>query len=219
MSSTDTSAYDKSQPLIPVTPDEWDARFSETPDEWYFGRDPSDLARLTYGYWKTLQPELPAHVLDFGCGEGRDAVFFSQKGFEVTAVDGSHVALAKLNRLANENIAHIASVQQVELDSFPITSQYSVVSAHNSLQFIGKKMPGTIRHMKAIAPSGAFHAISGFSDEAEVTHDNPDLYVLKRGELKQMYSDWFVLYYSEEILWREPSQNFFSFAKIIAHKP
>ena len=145
MSSTDTSSYDKSKHVIPVTPDEWDTRFSETPDEWYFGREPSDLARLTYGYWKTLQPDLPLHVLDFGCGEGRDAVYFSQKGFEVTAVDGSEVALEKLHRLANENIAHVSSVQHVELDKFAITSDYSIVSAHNSLQFIGKKMPGTIR--------------------------------------------------------------------------
>lgn len=34
-----------------------------------------------------LQPD--AHILDFGCGSGRDTAYFRQKGFEVTPTDGS----------------------------------------------------------------------------------------------------------------------------------
>ncbi len=30
-----------------------------------------------------------AHILDFGCGSGRDTKYFLDKGFQVTAVDGS----------------------------------------------------------------------------------------------------------------------------------
>ena len=29
-----------------------------------------------------------AHILDLGCGSGRDSLFFLQQGFQVTAVDG-----------------------------------------------------------------------------------------------------------------------------------
>ena len=31
-----------------------------------------------------------AHILDFGCGSGRDTKYFLDKGYKVTAVDGSH---------------------------------------------------------------------------------------------------------------------------------
>lgn len=30
-----------------------------------------------------------AHILDFGCGSGRDTKYFLEKGFRVTAIDGS----------------------------------------------------------------------------------------------------------------------------------
>ena len=30
-----------------------------------------------------------AHILDFGCGSGRDTKYFLDKGYQVTAVDGS----------------------------------------------------------------------------------------------------------------------------------
>lgn len=36
-----------------------------------------------------------AHILDFGCGAGRDTRYFLEQGFEVTAVDGSE-ALCKI---------------------------------------------------------------------------------------------------------------------------
>lgn len=30
-----------------------------------------------------------SHILDFGCGSGRDTKYFLDKGFKVTAIDGS----------------------------------------------------------------------------------------------------------------------------------
>ena len=78
---------------IPITSKEWDERYSKEPNDWYFGRDPSDLARWTWKYWNLFQPDLPLNLLDLGCGEGRDSVFFTQKGFDVTAVDGSDMHL------------------------------------------------------------------------------------------------------------------------------
>ena len=36
---------------------------------------------------KLLAPK--AHILDFGCGSGRDTKYFLEQGFQVTAIDGS----------------------------------------------------------------------------------------------------------------------------------
>jgi 2-polyprenyl-3-methyl-5-hydroxy-6-metoxy-1,4-benzoquinol methylase len=36
-----------------------------------------------------------ARVLDVGCGEGRDSVFFAERGFDVTGVDIARSGLAK----------------------------------------------------------------------------------------------------------------------------
>src|SRR5574344_200429 len=40
------------------------------------------------------------HILDFGCGSGRDSIFFKSKGFQVTAIDGS----IELANIASTNI-------------------------------------------------------------------------------------------------------------------
>ena len=38
-------------------------------------------------FLKLLAPK--AHILDFGCGSGRDTKYFLEQGFQVTAIDGS----------------------------------------------------------------------------------------------------------------------------------
>ena len=42
--------------------------------------------------------ETGAHILDFGCGSGRDTKFFLEQGYQVDAIDGS----AELCKLASE---------------------------------------------------------------------------------------------------------------------
>ena len=41
-------------------------------------------------------------ILDLGCGEGRDATFLLNKGYNVTAVDYSNEAINKCNELTND---------------------------------------------------------------------------------------------------------------------
>lgn len=41
-------------------------------------------------------------VLDLACGDGRNALFLAESGFEVTAVDFSEAALNRLKRVCRE---------------------------------------------------------------------------------------------------------------------
>ena len=43
------------------------------------------------------------HLLELGCGNGRDSLFFLQKGLRVTALDASDTAVENLNALTAEN--------------------------------------------------------------------------------------------------------------------
>src|SRR5438552_17993218 len=49
-----------------------------------------------------LSPESlpPGRAIDLGCGSGANAVYLAERGFHVTGVDFSRVALAKARRLA-----------------------------------------------------------------------------------------------------------------------
>lgn len=71
----------------------WDDRFSQ--QAYTYGTQPNDFLREARTF-------LPAggKVLCIGEGEGRNAVWLAQQGFEVTAVDLSPVGLAKAGTLA-----------------------------------------------------------------------------------------------------------------------
>jgi len=43
------------------------------------------------------------HLLDVGCGEGADSVFFAKKGFQVTAMDNNKIYLSRLRAYISDN--------------------------------------------------------------------------------------------------------------------
>ncbi len=73
----------------------WDSRYASEPG-YVFGTEPNDFLRSVTGQ---LRPN--GRVLCVAEGEGRNAVFLAERGFEVTAVDQSAVGLAKARHLAS----------------------------------------------------------------------------------------------------------------------
>ena len=49
-------------------------------------------------------------VLDLGCGQGRDALFLTSLGFQVTAVDSSQVGVAQMIKLSKEKGVKIKGI-------------------------------------------------------------------------------------------------------------
>ncbi|MCM3921733.1 methyltransferase domain-containing protein [Frankia sp. AiPs1] len=70
----------------------WDARYAGAPQIWS-GEPNVALVRLAGGL-------APGRALDLGCGEGGDAVWLAQRGWQVTGVDVSEVALGRAAALA-----------------------------------------------------------------------------------------------------------------------
>jgi SAM-dependent methyltransferase len=86
-----------------MTTPSWDERYGTS--DFFYGREPNDFLRAQ-------APELPkgGRVLCLAEGEGRNAVFLAQLGFQVTAVDASSVGLEKARRLATERGVSIDTV-------------------------------------------------------------------------------------------------------------
>jgi SAM-dependent methyltransferase len=73
--------------------DEWDARYSEQDRAMWSGR-PNGRLVVEVG-------ELtPGRALDLGCGEGSDAIWLARRGWSVTAIDISEVALDRARAAA-----------------------------------------------------------------------------------------------------------------------
>lgn len=81
----------------------WDERYAEP--EFVYGTAPNDFLAQHVG-------QLPAggNVLSLAEGEGRNAVFLAQRGFRVTAVDGSAIGLEKARQLAARSGVEIETI-------------------------------------------------------------------------------------------------------------
>ena len=81
----------------------WDKKFSG--EDYLYGKTPAKFLSENYGYIP-----LASKVLDVGMGEGRNTVFLARKGYNVTGVDISAIAVRKARRLAGEHGIRINAV-------------------------------------------------------------------------------------------------------------
>jgi SAM-dependent methyltransferase len=68
----------------------WNAYYNENPPK----NDPSDFAKSILTYLQRGK-----HLVDLGCGNGRDTLFFQEKGINVLGVDRSQVAIDALRNI------------------------------------------------------------------------------------------------------------------------
>jgi SAM-dependent methyltransferase len=76
----------------------WD-RVYQT-DNSFFGEEPSNFALSCYNEY--MMKNNVKKILELGCGQGRDTLFFASKGIEVTALDFSNIAIKGLIKNAKE---------------------------------------------------------------------------------------------------------------------
>ncbi|MFH1268969.1 MAG: class I SAM-dependent methyltransferase, partial [Planctomycetota bacterium] len=80
----------ESTKTTPDTPPDWDTIYREGVPPWETGLPSGELIRvLDEGIVS------PGITLEVGCGTGADAVYLAQRGFEVTGVDSSPMAVER----------------------------------------------------------------------------------------------------------------------------
>lgn len=80
----------------------WDERYSS--EEYIYGKDPNNFLANAVG-------KIPkGKVLCVAEGEGRNAVFLAEQGYQVVAVDSSAVGLEKARQLAQERGVSIETI-------------------------------------------------------------------------------------------------------------
>jgi SAM-dependent methyltransferase len=106
----------------------WDARYATA---MWSGRVNETLSAM-------LGSQAPGTALDVGCGEGADALWLAEQGFEVTGVDASPKALARgeaerASRVANDGLPRVVRWIASDLVRDPLPTppdHYDLVSAH-----------------------------------------------------------------------------------------
>lgn len=141
-------------------------------------------------------------VLDIGVGEGKNAVFLAKKGFNVEGLDISDKILKRTNELAKINKVAIKT-HCIDIRNFKFKKKYNLIISTFTLHYLPKKNSYiAINKMKNFTKEGGLNLITVF------TRDVPDyspklekkfkLNLFKKDELKNLYSNWDIIKYSEE---------------------
>jgi tellurite methyltransferase len=139
----------------------------------------------------------PGRALDVACGLGRNALYLASKGWEVTAVDSSSVAIHVLRERASEGLTVEAVLADLENDEFVIRPGHWDLIV--DCCYLQRSLFPAIR--AGVREGGAFVGVFPMKGI------NP-AYLMRAGEGREIFEGWKLWRYSEgerlEILAEKP---------------
>jgi tellurite methyltransferase len=168
-------------------------------DEYYWGFKPSPtcLKVLT-----AMPPTRRLKLLDIGCGEGRNAVFFAHNGYEVTAFDLAQSGVDKTKRLAERVAVHV-EVFRADINEYRLAETFDILFSVGVLHYVPKELRQELfDNYKAFTSDNGIHMFSVFVRKPFIA-PAPDSEATTQkwisGELLTYYHDWMIEYCTEEI--------------------
>lgn len=174
---------------------------------------PDPLAEKALQYLKNRR-----HLLDVGCGEGADSVFFAKKGFQVTAIDNNQIYLDRLGEfISDKGFANI-SIEYGDVIDYPYRQNfYDVINCllvgccmkRSDFERLLIVLKQTIKKSGIIIMSLRNYLDSEFTDyvstetmiEPNTFRKRDDCckirYFIEKNRLRESFSDFEILYYYE----------------------
>ena len=166
----------------------WDKRFGRK--EFALGKGPNPFLKKHISF-------LPkGKALDMATGEGRNAVFLAQNGFEVDAVDISQKGLKKARKLAQEKGVKVNALL-VDLDHYQIEKdRYDLIA---NFYFLKRRLIPKIR--KGLKKGGKVIFETYLLEHRTLATGGPKQtkFFLKPNELLTLFKNFRILFYREGI--------------------
>lgn len=90
--------------------------YNENADTFIEGTLRVDMSQIQNKFTSYLKEG--SHILDAGCGSGRDSLAFKQAGYTVTAIDGCAALCEKASELLGQPVRHILFQEITEEDVY-----------------------------------------------------------------------------------------------------
>jgi tellurite methyltransferase len=166
---------------------EWDERYRQ-------GRTMPDEPAAFLVENLSLLPK-SGRALDIAMGTGRNALYLASLGFRVTGIDVSAVAVEKCRQKAERLGLPIEAIV-ADLERSPLPSEeYDLIV---NFYYLQRSLAPQI--VAALKPGGVLVFQSFTIDQVQFGRDwNPD-YMLRPGELREMFADLETLLYHEGII-------------------
>jgi len=178
-----------------MTRSPWAREYGRSPHEYIWGTEPSAFARQ-------LAALLPpgARVLDLGCGEGRDSVFFAERGAAVTGVDVAADGLDKARRLARRRGVRVRWIEG-GMTEVPPDGRFDLIFSCGTLHYVARAERGALfRRLAAMTRPGGHQAHVVFTDRLVHEEKGEIVDYFTAGELREAFVEWQVLRNGERVI-------------------
>ncbi len=173
----------------------WAQEYARTPRTYIWGTAPSRLAKEVSAL---LPPD--ARVLDLGCGEGRDSVFFASQGRDVTAVDASRAGLRKAERLARETGVTVRWIPG-DMSRVMVDGPFDLIYSCGSIHYVPRRERARLfGRLKALTRPGGHHAHIVFTTRLVYVEKGEVVDHFARGELAATYADWTIVRQADRLI-------------------
>ncbi|GIO30956.1 MULTISPECIES: methyltransferase domain-containing protein [Paenibacillus] len=167
--------------------------------EYIWGTEPNEAC---FRVLQLMPPTRHVKLLDIGCGEGKDAVFFARNGYDVTAFDITDAGIEKTKRLAEQAGVNV-NVLKADVLDFRLDSHFDVLFSSGVLHYIKPELRDEIfgNYKRFTRPNG-LHVLNAFVHKpfiAPPPENETNAYLWRSGELPGHYEDWY-LYESSEVV-------------------
>jgi len=149
----------------------WDARYLSSDTIWSGNPNPHLVAQVA--------DLSPGTALDVGCGEGADAIWLAARGWQVTAIDVSTVALDRAVERAlsaGKLVSDRITWQQADILSWdPAPQQFDLVSEQfmhlpqQARDALNRRLAGAVR------PGGALLIVGHHQSDLDTSMGRPNL--------------------------------------------
>lgn len=169
-------------------------------DDYFWSTTPNTLS---YKLLQSFPPSDYERVLELGCGEGRDAVFFASNRYKVTAIDKVSTGIDKAIHLAKAN-GIAADFVCADLRSYSSKNEYDMIYGYRVLHYLSpKERRQQIERYKEMTRTGGINAFTVCVEKPFIPlppdHES-ETYLYQSGELFGYYCDWELIYVNEEIV-------------------
>ncbi|MCM3495930.1 methyltransferase domain-containing protein [Paenibacillus lactis] len=158
--------------------------------DYYWGTEPNDAC---YQVLQLMPPTKRLRLLDIGCGEGKDAVFFARNGYEVSAFDVSDAGIEKTRSLAEKTGVHV-HVFKADILDYRLDTHYDIIFSSGVLHYIKPEYRKEIfDNYKQFTNENGIHVFNVFVNKpfiAPPPEKEPNAYKWYSGELLTHYHDW-----------------------------
>ncbi|MDR0294502.1 MAG: methyltransferase domain-containing protein [Oscillospiraceae bacterium] len=168
-------------------------------EKYFWGVEPNTTCLKTL---ELMPPSRPLKLLDIGCGEGKDAVFFARCGYDVSAFDISEAGLEKAKRLADKARVHVRTFR-ADLWDYRLEENYDILYSSGVLHYIKPELRDEIMaNYKSHVNEGgcvSFHVFVEKPFIAPAPEKEKYVRYWKSGELFTYFHDWTIEHCTEYV--------------------